>query len=493
MEWLYKEVELAYSIDYTAHYYRRKRVRVFACVVLFLILIAVVASLVERGYEYWKRPTLAQKLSLYRQRTRNVEPLLEDWKDAREQYSSIAPYYELYWTRERFANLLASLERKQSALPDNLFPSSWTLNAAGDESSLRYELNLAEGSRQKRQQCENAVQALKSMLSQHGDCVVANSINVQYLNRDLLGISKIPFTVTFKIKNNQKNSLPEVPATLKEIVEKIKARRSTVLECKLENGPCENETIRTMLVTALNSLKPLLENSGDNEYKQLYSKIENTLDPGALLDGMKKVIPEDANIPEKFQRIVEYWEQLSSRRLPGMRFRELDNKEFAAEIESMESFFQSDLGSAGKVFQEIVSRVGVLRKPLLKGYSEIEVFDEGVAQHCIEKICNEHSLGTPRQSFERKHEDDDLILAEWEMRLGGEDKSDRNSRSTLPVSVLLDCIVKIPAMQNGFQIARVNIELGGGTDADIIAAETTVSGILPVRKTSKEAVTEAAE
>jgi hypothetical protein len=448
--------------------------------ILFLLL-ALAFSLFGRWcYNLWESPTLKQKLVAYGDLTGNIAQLHDEWETAEKNYNSIAPYYRMVWARASLTNLFSSLEGG-GRLPGSLQPISWTIDTT-DSSTLKYRLHFTEQQSSKRQLCDNAANSLRRMMQDNSDCIETNSLELVYPDKDLHDVSSIDFTVQFNLVADAAANMPPMPEQLKNAVAMIENRRESILECEFKHGSFDGKTVRTMLGDALAMIRGQLD---PEDEKNLNRQIINTMDPGRVLRNMKEALPADGSVPEGFESIIEEWNRLASRRFPWMRFKELDNEELANEIATMKILSESGLLVSVNDISSILDSIEMLRNPLLKGYDEAAVFDEGVVKDCITRLFQGKSMESPRIDVQRQHENPDILLVLWKMRSGAGDSQSRGSRINT-VEDVLDCIHGILALQNGMQIGRVELEINGRTGRDLRVGQYSVQGLLPVRREDKK-------
>ncbi len=448
---------MAYCIDFTASIYRRQQR--FHGAVLVLACSAVLGAGWggERLYNAWSRPSLAQNLNTYQSLAETVEPLYEQWCSVVDDFSTIAPYYRLLWS-ENAVDFLQVLVQRQGAVPPALTPLEWHLNTGGNV-ELKYELKLSGVG--KRAQLASAEKALQEL-------AFPRVATVTWKESDLADIESLPITVCFQLRPATHEEPPMPCAALKQVVERVRSRRASVLDCRLT----QTETVNL----ALTRLVSDMFSAEQTERRDWKGRVEHAIDPGSFLDDIEQqLVAESRPVPEQVHDLRNAWNAIARQRWPWRRS-ELDNDSLPDEIRELESIVRSDLPPI-QLFQPLSDRIQVLRRALRNGYSERDVFDDGKAALRLESEVFQQVGVLPRISIERPIEASGFMLAEWELMLD----APKDSKDGFTASDVLAALREIGNMHAGFVVQSIHLHLRMSQENGLEVERLTDVGLLAVR------------
>jgi hypothetical protein len=467
---------LPYTIDFTASHYARRLV--WSRIVLLLVLAALAGVGWGVGWTYrqWTQPTLSQQLSTYQKLAGTIEPLYRHWTACDDAFKTIAPYYRLFWA-ESVTDALTTLVEGQSRLPPALAPRHWRLTTGG-EGVLTYTWRFVEDGTPKWEQCKRATDSLVTMLH-----AWAETVKVTCPEGDLMSVSECEIAARFKFSASEYQSPPSPPDKLRNLVDTVKNRREVVQGYTIEGKAPVGRTVRMTLEQARVAVSQVLPDGQRDTWQEQAAR---AIDPATVLHDMANAVhAAGVPVPTELTRAQDEWAAVASRRWPWRRIRHLDNTVLRVEIDALQTLIAGGLPPA-RLFEDLCARVCMLRKALLTGYSVREVFDEGLANRCLERVCNRLPPDTIRGAVHRGSVHDGLMLAEWDLILAPAGGSGGARSGRLTTRDVVASIGGIPSTHAGFVIETICLDFEDSPDRGVGVARASATGLLAVKASEPE-------
>jgi len=411
----------------------------------------------KKLYNAWSRPTLAQSLKIYQNLSDSLEPLYEQWCHVADEFDTIAPYYRLLWA-DNAVNSLQILVQRQGAVLPALTPLEWHLTTGG-KVELKYELRLSGVG--KRAQLASAEKSLQEL-------AFPRVASVTWQEGDLADIESLPIASSFQLLPATYEKPPAPCVALGQAVTNIRSRIASVLDYSLT----QTETVNLALTRLIGEAFSADQMKGQDWIE----RVENTVDPGALLDDMGQQLTADGRpVPLQLRELRKAWTGIAEQRWPWRRS-ELDNASLRDDIRDLETLVNSDLPPV-QLLHPLSARFQVLHRALLNGYSERDVFDDRKAALRLESEVLHQVGALPIITIERPTVASDLLSTQWELTLN----ASVDSKAGFAAPDVLAALLRIGNMHAGFVVQSVRLHFRLNPQSDFEVERCIAKGLLAVR------------
>jgi hypothetical protein len=454
---------LSYRLDFTTAIHRRKKRIAFwsAAGVLCFILGGGAAG--WKIYDIWTRPTLAQELVAYHDTVSRIEPVYRRWNELIEAYDAISPWYSLYWA-DSPTNVLAVLKRFAEHLPANLHPVRFSLRT-GKACEMQFLLHLEDVDRIA--QRDRAVRALESLFAPWNPTVTWRE---QYLGE----IQSLPIGVSFDLRGAPFGHPPPPPDDLKQAMKRVETIRDEIRSLNIPK--CHDRKSSQPLGSAVEGawlrIAPDVRAGLLNGKDCWEQRKQHWLDPSRFLTETEDaVLRAGGGVPQELRQTRELWLAHANGRWPWEREKSFHAGRLAEEGRQLSRLVKSGLPPMA-LFNELHDKCASLVKALQRGWTEREVFHEGVAVRCLKE------LGGPNSAVNVSPEEmrDGLMCASWSLVLRPRE-SGENER-VVSLTDFCEIIESLLSVNKGFLIEHIILDFENGSR---IASRAQASGLLAVR------------
>jgi len=473
---------MAYRIDFSAAYYRRRWIGL-TCVMVAVL--GALGSAVWGGYEVyriWNLPTLQQQLATYQMLADGVEPSYERLRDISELYEGMAPYLGLCWG-ENAEDLLVFLHGHVGRHPDNVRPLLWRLHSGGG-GSLSYEFQI-EGFR-RQAQVESVREVMQTLLDQEdetGARLPRANVQVKMPSVDLARAESIPLSLEFPLRAVPHQQLPAAGATLDRLVQTMKSRRQRIHATVLgqERGP----TVRIVSAALMEIVVSAFANHPDQDMWR--ARAQAVISPSVFFREVERALGQEVRaIPALLTETKKQWEAIANRRWPWHRNRELDDAMLAQEIDQLKNVLESGMPTIA-LLDGLDSRLQNIRSSLLNGYSISRIFDEGDLHRETDAVVSQHWEGASQFNIQRGAIHNGLMLAPWSLRVQRGRPDGQRTRiekaSSLGIAHAVAITRALHALQVGLVIETIEMQFQPCEEHGPFGLQSfELRGILPIRE-----------
>lgn len=366
---------MAYSIDYSASFYRRRGAVKWTLRAVALVALCAIACGLHDSWVVYNSSSLDEKLNAYQAAALPIEKLSADWDAALARYNGMLPYYRLKWTTN-ITDLARSVMETSKKLPPSFHLTGWSLKTGGECSiSYKYVFDAAGKAQQ-------AVAASNAMAQAVSTIRGIEAVKVSDIpTENLLNVSEVNVSVGFKTPAPK--AFPKKDAAFDAGFKMIQNRRQKIHKAKIgaEKDTKNGKDVLGLMQSYRTRIKEKKDAFKEDEKKAL--DVKGFMDAVDHLAGPALKSPLKSSA--KNER--EMWESVGAARLPtwcglfgfDARDPELDTPDLALELAEIKKV--KDGVQPVKQWIELYMADSAKKlEPFKESYERREIYNQNIVQ-----------------------------------------------------------------------------------------------------------------
>lgn len=479
---------MAYSIDYSASFYRRRGAIKWTLRAAALVAAYAIACGLHDSWVVYNSKSLDEKLNDYQAAALPIEKLSADWDSASVRYNGMMPYYRLKWS-EDVVDLAKAVLAANKGLPTSFHLTGWSLKTCGACSlSYKYVFDAAGKSQQ-------AVAASNAMAQAVSTIQGIEAVKISDIpTENLLNVSEVNIAVTFKTP--EPRAFPKKESAFDAGLKMIQNRRQKLHKAKV--GTEKDTKNGKDVLGMMQSYRTRIKEKKD-EFKADEKKV---LDVKGFMDAVDHFAGPALKSPLKSsaKNEREEWESVGAARLPpwcglfgfDCRDPELDAPDLPLELVEIKKV-RDGIQPIKQWLEMYLADSDEKLKPFKEAYERREIYNQNIVQNDLivraaggDSRFATSSLKQPSGKVDYATKDEVFTFSwvPWTVSIRNEAKRETSAGEPVEVSVepiTLDAVLKyatvVSELGPGYAIGALRVNFREGE-----VETATYEGLLPVRE-----------